>query len=242
MKKESKKLKQAQKTIENNFYRDQEGFGVGFHEYRKLNPKEVKTAESVNAAGVTDRDGKFRVDETKYNMDNYIKNTIAEINKVDVKEVQLPHHPTGYPAWAEKTLVTDRVLSKPETMRMVIGEAQYKNLLAGDVKHGLGGWATKEQIPKSHGVDKVFDHLGLIDLFKPKTRIENGKEIPNKYYVVEFEVQPGVGVREGIAGPMYDAKTNKVMPGGVKQINFIEQSPYSNPELFKINNIREIKQ
>lgn len=230
------------KTIENNFYRDQEGFGVGFHEYRKLNPKEVKTAESVNAAGVTDRDGKFRVDETKYNMDNYIKNTIAEINKVDVKEVQLPHHPTGYPAWAEKTLVTDRVLSKPETMRMVIGEAQYKNLLAGDVKHGLGAWATKEQIPKSHGVDKVFDHLGLIDLFKPKTRIENGKEIPNKYYVVEFEVQPGVGVREGIAGPMYDAKTNKVMPGGVKQINFIEQSPYSNPELFKINNIREIKQ
>jgi len=31
---------QAQKTIENNFYRDQEGFGVGFNEYRKLNPKE----------------------------------------------------------------------------------------------------------------------------------------------------------------------------------------------------------
>lgn len=231
------------KTIENNFYRDQEGFGVGFHEYRKFNPKEVKTAESVNAAGVTDRDGKFRVDETKYNMDNYIKKTIAEINKVDVNEVQLPHHTTGYPAWAEKTLVTDRVLSKPETMRMVIGEAQYKNLLAGNIKYGLGGWATKEHIPISHGIDKIFDHFGLIDKFKPKTRIdEYNNVIPNKYYVVEFEVQAGVGVREGIAGPMYDAKTNKVMPGGVKQINFIEQSPYSNPELFKINNIREIKQ
>ena len=30
----------AEKIIENNFYRDQEGFGVGFNEYRKLNPKE----------------------------------------------------------------------------------------------------------------------------------------------------------------------------------------------------------
>lgn len=38
--------------------------------------------------------------------------------------------------------------------------------------------------------------------------------------MVEFEVQAGVGVREDIAGSMYDSKTGKVMPGGVKQINF----------------------
>ena len=31
---------QARKIMENNFYRDQEGFGVGTNEYRKLNPKE----------------------------------------------------------------------------------------------------------------------------------------------------------------------------------------------------------
>ena len=56
-------------------------------------------------------------------------------------------------------------------------------------------------------------------------------------------MRPGIGVREGIAGPMYDTVTNKIMPGGVKQINFIDGSPYTHPDFFKIdkNSIREIK-
>lgn len=82
-------------------------------------------------------------------------------------------------------------------------------------------------------------HLAITEEFKPN-RI-NGK--PNKFYVVEFEVRPGIGVREGTAGPMFDTVTNKMMPGGVKQINFIDGTPYTNPNSFKIdkNSIREIK-
>ena len=84
-----------------------------------------------------------------------------------------------------------------------------------------------------------MQRLGVTEEFKP--RVINGK--PNKFYVVEFEVRPGIGVREGIAGPMYDTVTNKIMQGGVKQINFIDGTPYTNPNSFKIdkNSIREIK-
>ena len=147
----------------------------------------------------------------------------------------LPYHPTGYPAWKEGTIVTDRRILKPEMMRMVIDEAQYNAILDGKV--ALGNWATKEPINSIS--EDMRKRLGVTEEFKPGNI--NGK--PNKFYVVEFQVLPGIGVREGIAGPMYDTVTNKIMPGGVKQINFIDGSPYTHPDFFKIdkNSIREIK-
>ncbi|OOS01769.1 hypothetical protein SAMN02745664_1269 [Moraxella cuniculi DSM 21768] len=65
----------------------------------------------------------------------------------------------------------------------------------------------------------------------------------NKFYVVEFEVQAGVGIREGIAGTMHDGKTGKVMPGGVKQINFVKENPYTHPDksIIDFDSIKEIK-
>ena len=61
--------------------------------------------------------------------------------------------------------------------------------------------------------------------------------------MVEFEVQAGVGVREGIAGPMFDSKTGQVLPGGVKQINFAKENAYTDPDKFIIDldSIKEIK-
>lgn len=61
--------------------------------------------------------------------------------------------------------------------------------------------------------------------------------------MVEFEVQPGVGLREGYAGSMYDYKTGKVLPGNAHQVNFMSNTARSNPELFKLdlNNVKEIK-
>ena len=217
--------KKAQKTIENNFYRDQEGFGVEINNYRKFSLKD-KTAENVNASQVTDRDGVVRVGSPKIKSDNDILASTGQKS--------LPYHPTGYPAWKEGTIVTDRRILKPEMMRMVIDEAQYNAILDGKV--ALGNWATKESINSISDMRKL---LGVTEEFKPGNI--NGK--PNKFYVVEFQVQPGIGVREGIAGPMYDTVTNKIMPGGVKQINFIDGSPYTHPDFFKIdkNSIREIK-
>ncbi|MFL1733187.1 hypothetical protein [Moraxella oculi] len=50
-----------------------------------------------------------------------------------------------------------------------------------------------------------------------------------------------LNVREGIAGTMYDSKTGKVMPGGVKQINFAKETVHTDPDKFIIDSIKEIK-
>lgn len=34
---------------------------------------------------------------------------------------------------------------------------------------------------------------------------------------------------------MYDYETGKVLHGNAQQMNFVDKSPYTNPELFKIN-------
>lgn len=42
---------------------------------------------------------------------------------------------------------------------------------------------------------------------------------------------------------MFDSKTGQVMPGGVKQINFVKENAYTDPEKFIIDfdSIKEIK-
>ena len=82
--------------------------------------------------------------------------------------------------------------------------------------------------------------LAVTEEFKPTI---NQSAKPNKFYVIEFEVQPGVGIREGKAGSMYDYKTGKTLPGNAQQMNFVDKSPFTNPELYKIDlsNIKEIK-
>ena len=219
--------KRAQAIRDNNFYADQSGYGWDIHNLRTFEGGRAARAENVNASQVTDRDGLVRVGGAKINSDNDI---LASTGKDS-----LPYHPTGYPAWKEGTLVTDRRIMRPEMMRMVIDHAQYQAILDGKV--ALGNWATKEPINSIS--EDMRKRLGVTEEFKPGNI--NGK--PNKFYVVEFQVMPGIGVREGIAGPMYDTVTKKIMPGGVKQINFIDGTPYTDPNYFKIdkNSIREIK-
>ena len=40
---------------------------------------------------------------------------------------------------------------------------------------------------------------------------------------------------------MYDYNTGKTLPGNAQQMNFVDKSPYTNPELFKISLMKEIK-
>ena len=56
--------------------------------------------------------------------------------------------------------------------------------------------------------------LAVTEEFQPT--IKDGKA--NKFYVVEFEVQPGVGIREGKAGSMYEYTTKQALPGNAHRI------------------------
>ncbi|MDO4251523.1 MAG: hypothetical protein Q4C68_08455, partial [Moraxella sp.] len=76
----------------------------------------------------------------------------------------------------------------------------------------IGSWATQEPI---NSVADMRQRLAVTEDFKSNITKDG---TPNKFYVVEFEVQAGVGVREGTAGSMYDSTTGQVMPGGVRQI------------------------
>lgn len=48
-------------------------------------------------------------------------------------------------------------------------------------------------------------------------------------------IQAGVSIGQGKAVSMYDYETGKVLHGNAQQMNFVDKSPYTNPELFKIN-------
>ena len=217
--------KRAQQIIENNFYAEQSGYGWDINKLRTFQDGGVYRAENINASMVSDRDALTRVDAAKIQSD-------MDIQKLLGKEPQ--RYSTGYPAWKEGTLVTDRRIVRPEKMRMVIDDKQRRAILAGEEFYA--GWATKESISSKKD---MRERLGITQAFKPDTI--HGK--PNKFYVVEFIAMPGVGVREGVAGPMYDTEIHKIMPGGAKQINFVDQTFKSNPDLFKIDkkSIREIK-
>lgn len=195
-------------------------------------------AENINTGQVVDRDGLVRVDSAKSSNDAQVATNLGLASSRD-----LDYYSTGYPAWKPNTVVTERIITQPETMRMVIDERQYNAITEalenGDIVNAsknLGSWATKESI---NSVQDMRQRLAVTEDFKPTIKKDG---TPNKFYVVEFEVPPGIGVREGIAGTMYDNATGRVMRGGVKQINFVQGSPYSNPSNFKINpSIKEIR-
>ena len=62
-------------------------------------------------------------------------------------------------------------------------------------------------------------------------------------YVVEFTVKPGVGVREGVVGPMFDKEVKKTLVGGGHQVQFMQNTPFFAPDNFVIDpkSLRPIK-
>ncbi|WP_171057290.1 hypothetical protein [Pseudomonas fluorescens] len=48
-------------------------------------------------------------------------------------------------------------------------------------------------------------------------------------------MKPGVGIREGTAGDMWDATQEKRLAGGAHQVNFMDKTPRTNPELYNVN-------
>ena len=62
-------------------------------------------------------------------------------------------------------------------------------------------------------------------------------------YVVEFNVKPGVCIREGTVGPMFDKNTKAALPGGGHQVQFLQNAPFSASQSYVINphTIRELR-
>lgn len=125
---------------------------------------------------------------------------------------------------------------------MVIDESQFLEMkrleaIGQNPASKLGGWATKDQV---NSIADMRNNLAITEEFKPQT---NKDRMANKFYVVEFEVQPSVGLREGKAGSMYDYVKDQILPGNAHQVNFMKNTPRTNPELFKLdlNNVKEIK-
>ncbi|WP_332742329.1 DUF637 domain-containing protein, partial [Hydrogenophaga sp.] len=213
----------AEARIQNNLTADMPGFGS--HAVRDFQAGTTHRAEVINAGQVTDRDLLPRVDEIKTLSDNQ-------------QGLNAYGWMTQRPAWKEGTMVTDRVTTQTETYRMVVDEQKYKEIdrliATGDheaaVKQ-LGAWATKDPIST---VADVRGNLAISSEWKGT----NGTPM----YVVEFSIKPGVGLREGQVGPIYDRLTSNVLQGGGHQVQFMNASPQTSPVSFIIdlNNSRKL--
>ena len=206
--------------IASNAGTESPGFGAAAQ--REFQPGTTHRAENINAGQVTDRDGLPRIDDANTLNNNQIKEVLGQYPERWV---------TQRPAWKEGTLVVDRVSTQPETYQMVVSESQYKAmeraLANGDnaaAAKNLGGWATKDSI---NTAADVRNNLAISSEWKG----QGGEPM----YSVEFTVQPGVGLREGTVGPMFDAKIQTELVGGGHQVQFMNKSPYTDPNLYKID-------
>jgi hypothetical protein len=220
----------AKQRIENNATVDMSGYGKAA--VRDFVPGTTHRAENINAGQVTDRDGLPRIDEAKKFNDAQVAQNLNQNNA--------SYYGTARPAWMEGSFATDTVLTKPEIYRMVVNESEYKTienalLVKKDpvtAAQQLGGWATKDPVTSAADV---------------RGKLAISSEWKGRYgepmYVVEFTAKPGVGVREGTVGTMFDNEIKATLPGGGHQVQFLEKSPRTNPELYQINltNAMELK-
>ncbi|WP_283190191.1 filamentous hemagglutinin N-terminal domain-containing protein [Pseudomonas sp. PMCC200344] len=215
-------LAKAEKTvlekrlIELNATRDAEGFGPSAQ--RDFVPGMEHRAENINAGQVTDRDGLPRVDDEKKANDLLLTEQAGG--------VELPYWGTQRAAWKEGTIVTDKVLEQPRTMTMVIDQRQYDAMrnsekVGSNPASSLGGWATDSPV---NSIDDVRNKLAISSEFKD-----------GNLYKVEFTIKPGVGVREGAAGDMWDANQKIRLQGGANQVNFMDKTPRTNPEFYNVD-------
>lgn len=127
-----------------------------------------------------------------------------------LRKPRADYWPTARPAWKEGTTVTDRVTKQAETYQMVVYEDTCREIekafARGDTStaaKNLGGWATKDPIQTQAD---VRGNLAISSEWK----VQNGQPM----YVIEFTVKPGVGVREGTVGPMFDKNAGIELAGG----------------------------
>nr|NIM56563.1 hypothetical protein [Stutzerimonas stutzeri] len=214
----------ARARIDNNFGAEMPGYGG--HAVRDFQPGTTHRAEVINAGQVTDRDGLPRVDE--------VKTTSDREQGFGPRSWE-----TQRPAWKEGTVVTDRVTTESEKFRMVLSKDQYEDIskaIDNDdyalAAQRLGGWATRDPI---NGLGDVRSNLAISSEWKGQSG--------SPMYVVEFTVRPGVGLREGTVGPMYDKQVSKLLPGGGHQVQFMDNMPFTSPSSFVIDpsSLRELK-
>ncbi|MGH8604700.1 MAG: hypothetical protein ACREXR_18525, partial [Gammaproteobacteria bacterium] len=204
------------RTAELNANRDAEGFGQSSQ--RDFEPGKTHRAENINAGQVTDRDGFPHIDDDKKFKDEELKKQTLGGD--------LPYWNTQRPAWKEGTIVIDKVLDKPRTMTMTIDAGQYEKMLGqrdlgNSPATALGGWATDTPI---NSLADVRNKLAVPEDFKS-----------GQLYQVEITVKPGVGVREGVVGDMWDPMSKVRLSGGGHQVNFMDKAPRTHPELYDVN-------
>ncbi|VVQ07581.1 hypothetical protein [Pseudomonas fluorescens] len=202
--------------VEFNATRDAEGFGLSAQ--RDFVPGKEHRAENINAGQVTDRDGLPCVDGEKTANDLLLTEQAGGVKP--------PYWGTQRPAWKEGTIVRDKVVDQPRTMTMTINEDQYAKMLESEAfgrnpATSLGGWATDTPI---NSVADVRNKLAVSEEFKE-----------GPLYQVTFTVKPGPGIREGTVGDMWDATNGVRLPGGGHQVNFMDKSPRTNPELYQVD-------
>lgn len=214
--------------VENNATADMPGYSAVAQ--RDFQPGTTHRAENINAGQVTDRDGLPRIDEANIRNNDQVKEQLGV--------ERLEWWGTQRAAWKEGTLVVDRVVTQPEVFRMVVNEKQAKDIAQAlelgkpaEAARNLGGWATKDVIGN---VKDVREKLAISSEWKG----QGGQSM----YVVEIEILPGVGVREGVVGPMFDNNIKSKLAGGGHQVQFLSNSPFVAPELYVINpaNIRKL--
>ena len=69
------------------------------------------------------------------------------------------------------------------------------------------------------------------------------KKNRKNFSVVEVQASPGVGLREGVVGSMWDDKAKVKLLGGGSQVQFMGNTPFTRPDLFKVDltRVKELK-
>ncbi|AOS81515.1 MULTISPECIES: filamentous hemagglutinin [Hydrogenophaga] len=75
----------------------------------------------------------------------------------------------------------------------------------------------------------------ILNNSRTATQTQLGGAVPGNPWLATGPVQPGVGVREGTVGPMFDSTIGSVLPGGGHQVQFMANAPHTSPENFVVD-------
>jgi hypothetical protein len=143
----------------------------------------------------------------------------ATVKMRTAKEVNAEHvAKKNDPPYKEGTTVIEREAQVGEKFDMIIDAKQKASIENGDMR--LGGWATTDSIPnQSMGRDALA--------IKVEYKADLG-------YVARIEVtQPGLIIREGIAGPQ------GALGGGANQVELVVPPP-NRGDYFNVNSIKPL--
>jgi hypothetical protein len=186
------------------------------HGLLKNNPQPQNTTrEKVNGATLEESARPGIVKQTGLS----ILGKPVKVKMRTAEDVNAEHVAKGNdPPYKKGTTVIEREAQVGEKFDMVIDAKQKASIENGDMR--LGGWATTDSIPNQ---SMARDALAIKTEYKPDLG-----------YVARIEVtQPGLTIREGIAGPQ------GALGGGSNQIELVT-APANRGNYFDVNNIKPL--